>query len=266
VTASTAKSRQVEYYDYEVQDPEFEINRPHRESRLYRYLMDFKFARVIDLLGHSIQGSDVLVVCCGSGMDAEYAARHGARVVAMDISGGCLSRARVRSQRYGVEYSLVRGDAENLPFRDGSVDYALVHDGLHHLQAPVRAISEMARVARRGILITEPADANLTKLLIKAKVMKPYEEAGNDVMRFHPQVLGSICRNLGFDRIVSSRYLVKYGHPPAGWWRHLDTEPLFQIARGTFIGLGFAVFGRWGNKLAFVAERSSENLGPHLAY
>jgi SAM-dependent methyltransferase len=265
LTASTAKSRQVDYYDHEVEDPEFEINRPHGESRLYRYLMDFKFERVIDLLGHPIHGSDVLVVCCGSGMDAEYAARRGARIVAMDISSGCLSRARVRAERYGVEYALVRGDAENLPFADDAFDYAFVHDGLHHLQAPHRAIAEMARVARRGIMITEPADANLTKLLIRAKVMKPYEEAGNDVVRFNPQVLEPLSRNLGFDRIASSRYLVKYGHPPARWWRNLDAEPLFQIARGAFLGLGLAVFGRWGNKLAFVAERASENIRPHPA-
>jgi ubiquinone/menaquinone biosynthesis C-methylase UbiE len=256
VTVDATKAGQAAYYDHEVEDPEFEINRPHGESRLYRYLMDFKFARVMQLLGSSLEGSTVLVVCCGSGMDAEYVARSGARVVAMDISGGCIARARVRAERYGVKYALVRGDAENLPFRDGSFDYAFVHDGLHHLPTPELAIAEMARVARRGILITEPADANLTKLLIHSRLMKPYEEAGNYVLRFHPQQLEPLCRSLGLDRIVSSRYLVKYGHPPAGWWRYLDKEPLFQAARATFLSFGSTLFGRWGNKLAFVAERS----------
>src|SRR5450759_2661873 len=80
----TFKASQADYYDHKVEDPEFEINRPHGESRLYRYLMDFKFNRVISLMGQSLQGSTVLVSCCGSGMDAEYLARCGARVVAMD--------------------------------------------------------------------------------------------------------------------------------------------------------------------------------------
>jgi ubiquinone/menaquinone biosynthesis C-methylase UbiE len=256
VMADSIKASQADYYDHKVEDPEFEINRPHGESRLYRYLMDFKFNRVIRLLGRSLQGLDVLVICCGSGMDAEYLARRGARVVAMDISSGCLARARVRAGRYGVDYILVRGDAENLPFRDSSFDYVFVHDGLHHLPEPERAIREMARIARGGILITEPADATLTKVLIRSRVMKPYEQAGNYVIRFDAQRLEPLCRDLGFDRIASSRYLVKYGHPPGGWWRHLDPLPLFELSRAAFWLLGVALFGRWGNKMAFVAERS----------
>jgi SAM-dependent methyltransferase len=260
VTVDTTKAGQADYYDHNVEDPEFEINRPYGESRVYRYLMDFKFARIIKLLGSSIQGSNVLIVCCGSGMDAEYAVRSGARVVALDISSGCLDRASVRAQRHGLNYALVRGDAENLPFRDGSFDYAFVHDGLHHLPTPELALTEMARVARLGIMVTEPADANVTKVLIRSGLMKPYEEAGNYVVRFHPQQLATLCRSLGFDRVRSSRYLMKYGHPPARWWRHLDSEPLFQAARATFLTFGSALFGRWGNKLAFVAERPIETI------
>jgi ubiquinone/menaquinone biosynthesis C-methylase UbiE len=255
-THASNGAKQADYYDHGVADFEFETNRPHGESRLYRYLMEFKFRRVVGLLSESLRGSTILVVCCGSGMDAEYVANMGARIVAMDISSGCLYRARVRAERYGVNYALVRGDAENLPFRGGSFDYAFVHDGLHHLTAPEQAITEMARVARRGIMIAEPADANMTKFLIRSRLIKPYEEAGNYVLRFHPQRLEPLCRSLGFDRIASSRYLVKYGHPPARWWRRLDAQPLFQITRAAFWLVGVALLGRWGNKLAFVAERS----------
>jgi SAM-dependent methyltransferase len=261
VIPSTVKGDQADYYDHHVADPEFEINRPHGESRLYRYLMDFKFARVERLLGGSLGGSRVLVICCGSGMDAEYVARAGGAVVAMDISSGCLDRARVRADRYGVTYGLVRGDAQYLPFRDNAFDYAFVHDGLHHLAEPDRAIKEMARVARRGILIAEPADANLTKLLIRSRVMKPYEEAGNFVIRFDRQRLEALCHDLGFDRVASSRYLIKYGHPPALWWRRLDAWPLFEVSRATFWLLGVTLLGGWGNKMAFVAERSQARTG-----
>jgi len=253
---TTDKSQQADYYDHGGLDREFEINRPHGESRIYEYLMDFKFERVARLLGRPLQGSKVLVICCGSGMDAEYVARAGARVVAMDISAGCLDRARTRAERYGVKYHLVRGDAECLPFRDGAFDYGFVHDGLHHLPQPERAIAELARVTTRGILITEPADANATKLLIRLGLMKPYEEAGNYVIRFNPQRLELVCRSLGFGRTVSSRYLLKYGHPPAGWWRWLDGQPLLGAARASFLVVGVALLGRWGNKLAFIAERS----------
>jgi SAM-dependent methyltransferase len=255
VKSDRTKASQADYYDHDVQDPEFEINRPHGESRLYRYLMDFKFNRVTNLLGHSLLGSRVLVVCCGSGMDAEYLARGGARVTALDISSGALGRARVRASRYGVDYVLVRADAENLPFADLSFDYAFVHDGLHHLPEPECAIREMARVATRGILITEPADAKVTRILIRSRLMKPYEEAGNYVARFTALRLESLCRGLGFNRISTTRYLVKYGHPPGRWLRRLDVSPLFELSRAAFWLLGVQLLGRWGNKIAFVAER-----------
>jgi SAM-dependent methyltransferase len=259
-SSSTDKAGQADYYDHDIADLEFEINRPHGESRFYQYLMDFKFRRAMQLLGRPLRASKVLVICCGSGMDAEYVVRSGATAVAMDISSGCLARARSRAARFGVEYELVRADAEYLPFRDNSFDYGFVHDGLHHLPVPERAIAELARVARRGIIITEPADASMTKLLIRLHVMKPYEEAGNYVIRFRALELELLCRSLGFDRIASSRYLVKYGHPPGRWWRQLDIPPLIHAARAAFWLFGVVLLGRWGNKLAFVAERSSTTL------
>jgi SAM-dependent methyltransferase len=264
-THITDKAEQADYYDHNVEDPEFEINRPHGESRLYRYLMDFKFSRVERLLSRPLRGSSVLVICCGSGMDAEYVVRAGASVVAMDISSGCLDRARIRADRYGVEYGLVKGDAENLPFENDAFDYGFVHDGLHHLTEPDRAIAELARVSRRGIMVTEPADAAITKLLIRLGIMQPFEEAGNFVVRFRSDRLESLCRSLGFDRIASSRYLVKYGHPPAPWWRRFDGGLPFLTARAGFWVTGVALFGRWGNKLAFVAERTSPADGRRLA-
>lgn len=255
--STTTKAGQAAYYDHGVANPEFEISRPHGESKLYEYLMDFKFDHAIRLLRQPLEGKDVLDLCCGSGMDAEYLVRAGARVVAMDISSGCLWRARMRGERFGLDYALVRADAENLPFADQSFDYAFVHDGLHHLPAPDRAVTEMARVARHGIVVMEPADARLTKLLIWSRLLSPYEEAGNFVLRFHPQRLEGLCRSLGFDRIAASRYLVKYGHPPARWWSCFNPEPLFALARAAFLLFGVKLLSRWGNKLAFVAERSS---------
>jgi SAM-dependent methyltransferase len=174
----------------------------------------------------------------------------------MDISAGCLDRARIRAERYGVQYQLVRADAESLPFRDGAFDYGFVHDGLHHLPEPERAIAELARVTTRGILLTEPADAAATKLLIRLRLMKPYEEAGNYVVRFNPERLERLCRSLGFGRVVNSRYLLKYGHPPPSWWRWLDMRLLRGAARSAFLVFGVVLLGRWGNKLAFVAERT----------
>jgi hypothetical protein len=40
-TYDSDKAEQVDRRDHKVTDLEFESNRPHGESRLYRYLMDF---------------------------------------------------------------------------------------------------------------------------------------------------------------------------------------------------------------------------------
>ncbi len=191
-------------------------------------------------------------------MDAEYLARAGALVVALDLSMGCLRRARTRSARYDVEYELVQADAERLPFNDRSFDYSFVHDGLHHLTNHEAALAEMARVARKGVLISEPARAAITSIPTALGLMSETESAGNKVNRLDPRALAEALTRLGFHRVKGRRYLMKYGHPPPRWWRYLDGRPQQDIARLGLVGIGATVLAPWGNKLVMVAERSHE--------
>jgi SAM-dependent methyltransferase len=248
------KSQQAQYYDGAV-DAAFEINRPHGQPTFYRYLMEYKVLRAVGLLRGSLQGKTVLVSCCGSGMDAELLTRLGARVAGLDISRGALRRAAIRMELYGTTYTLVQGDVENLPFVDAAFDFSFVHDGLHHLIDPQVAIREMARVARLGVIITEPANAALTRLLIRLGMMNAYEEAGNLVVRLDAEPLCILLKSLGFGHTAFCRYLVKYGHPPGRWLRLFDGRVPFTIIRGAFLILGVTVFGSLGNKLSVVGER-----------
>ncbi len=231
-THADHKHEQAGHFDH-IGTPEFEIHRPHGDSRLYRFLMSYKFRRAVDLLPWPLVGRRALTVCCGSGMDAEFLERAGAAVVALDISHGALLRARERARIYGLHYRVVLGDA-----------------------APERAISEMARVAREGVVITEPADAAVTKLAIALRLIPAREEAGNLVVRFEAGWLRGLFARLGFPRLASARYLVKYGHPPAGWWRLLDGDLPFALVRAGFLLLGVRLLGRFGNKLSVAAARA----------
>jgi ubiquinone/menaquinone biosynthesis C-methylase UbiE len=53
--------------------------------------------------------------------------------------------------------SIVRGDARQLPFADGSFDYAMTSMFLHHLpeEQIVTVLREMDRVSRRGVVVAD---------------------------------------------------------------------------------------------------------------
>ncbi len=98
--ADRYKRDQAAFFD--AQPAAWETSRPHGAPALYRWLMEEKFRRSVDGLQSVLPGATVLTVCGGSGMDAEFLARAGARVIASDISLGAARRALERSRRHGV--------------------------------------------------------------------------------------------------------------------------------------------------------------------
>src|SRR5205807_314906 len=138
------KSRQANFFDRE-EAAEFEIIRPHGTPALYRWLLEEKFRRGVAGVISALRGSGAmaLVVCGGSGMDAEFLTSTGARVITSDISIGAAQRARERARRYGLPIMAIVADVERLPFRDRAVDLVYVHDGLHHLADPQNGLREM---------------------------------------------------------------------------------------------------------------------------
>jgi SAM-dependent methyltransferase len=247
------RSRQRHYYD-EACDPEFEINRPHHCGRLYQFLIGNKFRTGLEVLRLELSQRTVLEVCCGSGMLAEALARRGAQVTGIDLSSEAVNRARERARRYRFTAQFMVADAEQLPFPDRSFDVVAVHDGLHHLDDPYRAIGEMARVARQGVLILEPARAALTRLAVWAGLAEEVEEAGNYVYRLDPGEVVTCLQQQGFSRAAWRRTLMYYPHEPFAWFRWFDRAPLFWLFRTGFWGVN-AVLGRWGNKLALAGRR-----------
>lgn len=257
-SAHDHRDHQADHFDH-LGSPEFEIHRPHRQSFFYRYLMAFKFRRAASLLCFSLEDQTVLAICCGSGMDAEMLARCSSAVVGLDISAGAIDRAAIRARTYGVHYTLVRADAEQLPFASGSFDVAWVHDGLHHLDAPERALAEMARVSRRAVVITEPADAWLTRALIAIRVLPARESSGNLVYRFSEKELQLLFGQLGFQLFRSDRYLVRYGHPPGRWLALLSLPVIYPVAKVLFEHVVVPLTGKIGNKISAVGIRSADH-------
>ncbi|PYN12844.1 MAG: hypothetical protein DME06_08330 [Candidatus Rokuibacteriota bacterium] len=246
---------QAQYYDEEC-DQEFEISRPHACGRLYQYLIRQKFWTGLELLGLDLTGKTVLEVCCGSGMMTEHLARLGSRVTGTDLSPGAIQRAGERARRYAFKAEFLVADVGRLPFPDRSFDVVAVHDGLHHLEDPFAAVAEMARVARHGVLILEPARAALTRLAVRLGIAEEVEEAGNYVYRLAPHEIASGLRRSGFEPVVWRRMLMYYQHEPFKWFRWFDGTALFFLFRAVFWSVNLAL-GRWGNKLALAATRET---------
>jgi ubiquinone/menaquinone biosynthesis C-methylase UbiE len=95
-------------------------------------------------------GVSVLDLACGTGNAAIAAARAGGRVTGLDLAPKLLEQGRAKAEAEGLEIEWVEGDAEELPFEDGSFDRVLSTFG--HMFAPRhrRVADEMARVCRAG--------------------------------------------------------------------------------------------------------------------
>jgi SAM-dependent methyltransferase len=246
-----ASSRQRRYYEEDC-DPEFEIARPRGCGRLYEFLISHKLRTGLETLGMGLSGKSVLEVCCGSGMMSEALARQGARVVGIDSSPAAIARACERRRRYGFSARFLVADAERLPLPDRSFDVTMVHDGLHHLDDPYRALGEMGRVACEGVLVLEPARAVLTRIAVRLGIAEEVEEAGNYVHRLAPAEVAARLRHQGFPKVAWRRTLMYYPHQPFRWFRWFDRAPLFLGFRAVFWAVDVAA-GRWGNKLALAA-------------
>lgn len=85
----------------------------------------------------------------GSGHFSRTFADAGLKVTALDPSPEMLRFARERENAMAC----VVGDAERLPFSDQSFDYSAAVTSLCFVAAPERALGELWRVSRRGVVL-----------------------------------------------------------------------------------------------------------------
>lgn len=249
------RAAQLDFYREHI-DAEEEISRPRCYPRPVQFLLERKFAWVFGELERrmagALAGRTALVVCCGSGMESEILARRGLRVIALDISSEAVERARERARRYALDYRLLVGDAENLPFADGAFSIVFVHDGLHHLPEAYCGVREMLRVAREAVVVAEPADAALTRLAVKLGLSGEYEEAGNFVYRLRKDKLATLFAACGLQEWSFRRNLIYYQPWTHRIYRWFEKPPLYWLFCTGFHLVNFFL-GRWGNSLRAVA-------------
>lgn len=95
-------------------------------------------------------GADVLDVATGTGHVALAAARRFCRTTGIDYVPRLLEVGRARAAAEGLDVTFAEGDAENVPFPDGSFDYVLSTIGAMFAPNQEKTASELVRVCRPG--------------------------------------------------------------------------------------------------------------------
>ncbi len=116
------------------------------------------FERSLDQLFDRAAPQSVLDVGCGEGVLTErWAGRlAGGRVVGIDLEDPKLRGEWSRRRCENLEY--LTGRAEALPFAADEFDVVAAIETLEHVDDPERALAEIARVARRHMLVSVPRE------------------------------------------------------------------------------------------------------------
>ena len=122
-----------------------------------RRLMN-NFESTLDELWRRAAPESILDVGCGEGVLSEqWADQLGSgRIVGIDLDDPKLKAEWEKRQRANLEYRVE--DATNLSFSNGEFDMATAIEVLEHVPDPERTVSEMARVARRWVLVSVPRE------------------------------------------------------------------------------------------------------------
>jgi SAM-dependent methyltransferase len=104
----------------------------------------------VGMLPRELDGRDAIELGCGTGYVSAWLARRGARPVGIDNSEAQLTTARAFQEEFGLEFPLILGNAEEVPYPDESFDIAISEYGASIWCDPYLWIPEAARLLRPG--------------------------------------------------------------------------------------------------------------------
>lgn len=126
--------------------------------------------REIGMLPDDLAGKDAIELGCGTAYVSSWMARRGARVVGIDNSEAQLATARRMQDLHGLDFPLIHGNAEDVPYPDASFDFAISEYGACLWCDPHRWVPEAARLLRPGGRLVF-----LTNAMLLTLCMPPHE-------------------------------------------------------------------------------------------
>jgi SAM-dependent methyltransferase len=120
----------------------------------------------VEMLPDDLAGKDVIELGCGTAYISSWLARRGARVVGIDNSARQLATARRLQREHSLDFPLIHGIAENVPYPDASFDFAISEYGACLWADPYRWVPEAARLLRPGGRLHFLLNASLLTLCV----------------------------------------------------------------------------------------------------
>lgn len=136
-----------------------EFNESYTSRNKFRYFVNYflnsRMKKVESLLVDiDLKGKKVLDVGCGGGQYMEYFLDKGTKITGIDYSEKMIEMARGylegKEKNKTLRYSLIKADAEDLPFRNNTFDLIVSIGLLEYLSRPEKALSEIHRVLKKG--------------------------------------------------------------------------------------------------------------------
>ncbi|HEV2342570.1 MAG TPA: class I SAM-dependent methyltransferase [Actinocrinis sp.] len=207
----------------------------------------------VPFLPGDIDGLDAIELGCGTGYVSAWMARRGARPVGIDNSAAQLRTARRLQTEYGLEFPLLHGNAERVPYPDASFDLAVSEYGAAIWCDPYAWIPEAARLLRPGgrlvflcnsvvSMLCAPYDADepsTERMLRPQRDMHRFAwpEGGVEFHLGHGDMI-RLLRGSGFEiegliEIFAPEDATDSGfaYAPAGWSRQWPVEEVWQARR-----------------------------------
>lgn len=102
------------------------------------------------VLPDGIEGMRAIELGCGTAYVSAWLARAGAHPVGVDLSEKQLATARAMQAEFGIDFPLVLGDAEKVPYEDNTFGLAISEYGAALWCDPYKWIPEAARLLVPG--------------------------------------------------------------------------------------------------------------------
>ncbi|HVW48003.1 MAG TPA: class I SAM-dependent methyltransferase [Solirubrobacterales bacterium] len=207
----------------------------------------------VGLLPRELEGREAIELGCGTGYVSAWLARRGAHPVGIDNSERQLATARELQAEFDLQFPLLHGDAEHVPYPDASFDVAISEYGASIWCDPYAWIPEAARLLRPGgelvflvnsvlSILCGPDDENEPagdRLLRPLFGMHRVEWPGDPSVEFHlPQgkmiELLSGC-DLQVEQLIEVRppadALTRFSHIALGWARDYPCEEVWRARK-----------------------------------